>query len=190
MSGSLSLFTRPLAPTRLKSQMWMHLITRLRRLPGVAMGFQRLRRNSVIAVLLAFSLVGLASELGPVSAAFASLTNKSLDGFEVDGNFQYPTSGVTPAGTMDWQNVATVAGSTVQRVDDPFAPASDTIFGQGSKEQSPDGWVFTSGSAPGKDDVTRAYFATDVSSPSKAYLFLGYERLHVSGVGDRSEERR
>lgn len=133
-------------------------------------------RFMVFFSALLLILAGLGS-----TVAFAShtATQTHLGGFEIDGDYLYPHSPAIAGATSDWQTVGDVL-----RVNDAFAPASDSLFTGGSKEQDPDAWVFGTGSVPGKDDLTRLYFASDVVDPTKAFLFLGFERLDVSGNGD------
>lgn len=120
-------------------------------------------------------MTGFMTGLGPFSiAAFANLTNALKDNFEIDGNFIHTST------HLDWDNVGGVA-----RADDPFAPEDDNVFTGGSKENDPAGWKCTTSSAPGKDDITRGYFATDVNPATpKAWIFIAYERLDVQGQGD------
>ncbi len=131
-------------------------------------------------IIMASTLLLVVAGLGS-TAAFASHAGDGtqLGGFEIDGDYLYPHSPAIAGATKDWQTVGDVV-----RVNDAFAPASDSIFTGGSKEQDPDGWVFSSGSVPGKDDLTRLYYASDVVDPTSAFLFLGFERLGVSGNGD------
>lgn len=136
----------------------------------------RARLISIMASTLLLLVAGLGS-----TAAYASHAGDGtqLGGFEIDGDYLYPHAPAIAGATKDWQTVGDVV-----RVDDKFSPSPDSIFTGGSKEQDPDGWVFSSGSVPGKDDLTRLYFASDVASPTRAFLFLGFERLGVSGNGD------
>lgn len=131
-------------------------------------------------IIMAATLLLVVAGLGS-TAAFASHAGDGtqLGGFEIDGDYLYPHSPAIAGATTDWQTVGDVV-----RGNDAFAPASDSNFTGGSKEQDPDGWVYSSGSVPGKDDLTRLYFASDVVDPTKAFLFLGFERLDVSGNGD------
>src|SRR5688572_17149872 len=138
-----------------------------------------MRVRTRLIVLFSTLLLVLAGLGSTVAFATHAGTGTQLGGFEIDGDYLYPRSPAITGATMDWQTVGGVV-----RVDDAFAPATDSIFTGGSKEQDPDGWVFATGSVPGKDDLTRAYVASDVSAPTKAYLFLGFERLDVSGNGD------
>lgn len=133
-------------------------------------------RLMIVASTMLLVVAGVGS-----AAAWASHTasGTQLGGFEIDGDYLYPDSPAIAGATKDWQTVGGVAS-----VNDAFAPASDSIFTGGSKEQDPDGWVFSSGSVPGKDDLTRLYFASDVVDPTRAFLFMGFERLDVSGNGD------
>src|SRR5687767_9814227 len=93
-----------------------------------------------------------------------------LGGFEIDGNLAFDAK---PNATMDWENVP---GRQVI-FDPPEAAGADVIFTNGSKEQEPDGWSFTTGAPPSKADLTRAYVASEYNElPGHSLLWLGFER--------------
>ncbi|HEX9694839.1 MAG TPA: hypothetical protein VGB64_00830 [Actinomycetota bacterium] len=137
----------------------------------------RVYRAFVVSLLLVGVLPSLNS-----NSSFASHTATAghVGGFEIDGDFAFPFVPAITGATKDW---ATIAG-TVSRGDDAFNSATDDVFGGGAKEETPDTWTFTDGpKPPGKDDLTRFYGATSVTA-TDAYLFIGFERLEVEGVGD------
>jgi uncharacterized repeat protein (TIGR01451 family) len=142
-----------------------------------------LRVRTSVAVVLSAGITALTAGLGPVTVAYASHNGAAIiGGFEIDGNFAFDGTTIgSVTATRDWANVGGVT-----RGNDAFSPAPDDIFTGGSKENDPAGWsVNASGSAPGKVDLTRVYYAADVDvSAPKAYLWLGFERLGVQGQGD------
>ncbi|HVL89042.1 MAG TPA: hypothetical protein VM841_02280 [Actinomycetota bacterium] len=137
-------------------------------------------RDRIRLIVTTLTILLVVAALGSTAALASHAGNGTQrGGFEIDGDYLYPHAPPIAGATRDWQTIGEVL-----RVNDAFAPSSDSIFTGGSKEQDPDGWVFSSGSVPGKDDLTRLYFAGDVVDPTKAFLFLAFERLDVSGNGD------
>ncbi|MEO7819506.1 MAG: prealbumin-like fold domain-containing protein, partial [Actinomycetota bacterium] len=133
-----------------------------------------LAASAVLAVIAAVLSNGVAvanhSGLGGV-----------IGGFQVDGNFEFPAPAAL-GGTRDWASVTTT------RIDDKGGDPTDQVFTDGSKENEPDTWAYTTtnlASYPAKTDITRGYFASEVT-PSNAYLWLGFERFASEGQGSAS----
>lgn len=106
-----------------------------------------------------------------------------LGGFEIDGDYDFDGSAIgsgttATVATRDWANVGTVTMSP-----DTFGQAEDSSFKEGSKEREPDNWVIEAHNVPGKDDLTRAYVAADITVVGQ-FLFLSFERMNVEGQGD------
>jgi len=135
----------------------------------------RARRN--VFVLLA---VGVAGAILSAAGAFADHVpgdpGAVVGGFEIDGDLVFPNAAL--AGDSDWDTVADPTVTT-----DPANSDTDDTFGGGSKEEDPTTWTFDESKPQGKADLTRVYFANDVT-PTTAYLWLGFERLAVQGNGD------
>ncbi len=104
-----------------------------------------------------------------------------VGGFEVDGNFKFDH--LDASATRDWQTFSTVPGGALVKPDPGDSKTDDIISG---KEQDTSTWSYSTGKPPGKDDLTRVYFAKDsgTAASPKALLYLDFERLPVSGAGD------
>lgn len=118
---------------------------------------------------------------GAASADHTSGSRAVVGGFGIDGDFLFPSNPALAGETRDWNT------ADVTVIEDEFDGDGDAepddMFGMGSKEQDPDGWSFVEGKPPGKDDITRVFAASEVLEGS-TYLWLGFERLAVSGQGD------
>lgn len=133
-----------------------------------------MRARALLALSVVVSLL-----VGGGAFASHNATPGVVGGFEIDGDFVFPTAPALPNETRDWDNVGGVV-----RADDAFNDGTDDVFGGGSKEQEPNNWTFTAGpKPPGKDDLTRAYFAKDIGA-SGMFMFMGFERLAIQGQGD------
>lgn len=133
------------------------------------------RLLSLLAISTALALVA------PPATASHITPPGVIGGFEVDGNFIFPTAPAIAGETRDWDGVGSVT-----RIDDPGNDPADDVFTDGSKESDPDTWLFTNAAAttyPPKTDITRGYFASDVN-PSNAYAWFGFERFGFDGQGN------
>lgn len=127
----------------------------------------RLRALTVLTAVATLFGSAVWADHGPTGA---------VGDFEVDGNFLNDPGGAS----RDWENVGGVT-----RIDDPGSDPNDDVLTDGSKENDPDTWKYTTQAAalyPPKTDITRGYFASEVT-PSSAFMWLGFERAAADGQG-------
>ena len=133
------------------------------------------RTRAAFAAAVAFLVVLTTT----VAFAAAVGTSGVIGKFEIDGNQAFDH---LAGATWDWENQPTRV--TIYDPPDPNASGADTHFGGGGKEEDTNTWSLSSqgGPLPNKDDLTRAYVASDISGDS--YLWLGFERVNSSGNGN------
>jgi hypothetical protein len=135
------------------------------------------RSRIALLLILAFVMTAPGFAFGTHTGSAAGI----IGGFEIDGNKTFDS---LLGATRDWDNVATSSPWVEYATQtDLFNTQSDTAFSGGDKEAEPDKWDFIEHSAPGKDDLTAGYAAAEVTN-TVAWLWLAFERLPVSGVGD------
>src|SRR3954454_22528197 len=135
----------------------------------------------VSLLLVLFWVPGLIAS--PASANTLATNNKVIGNFEIDGNFYDGTDNTKAltthaAGTADdWVDL--LSGPTATDEINTASASDSTNFGQGSKECSQTGdcdvnqWSLASGTAPGKDDISKVYVKSRLV-PAKTGDLFGY----------------
>jgi len=113
------------------------------------------------AVLVSVALFGVVF----VASSGAALSDSPFEG--ADGNMI-----VDAAGHTDW---ASLSAPQLRTLVDVPSGTSDNSFTQGTHEDDPDVTIATGSVPPNKNDLTRAYAATDQIS-NETFLYLAWER--------------
>ncbi len=125
-------------------------------------------RKAPLVFMLLFTL------LASVSGAFAHPggTTAIIGGFEIEGNLADDSGAGDP---IDWDTPPPNLTSFTD-----VAGSGDNIFGLGSKELEPGGWICKTGSAPGKDDIVAGQVAFRKFG-GKQFVYVNFTRAAVNG---------
>ncbi|MCA1834255.1 MAG: DUF11 domain-containing protein, partial [Actinobacteria bacterium] len=141
--------------------------------------------------LLSLTVILMVVLSGSIAFASHTATSKEIvSGFEIDGDYDFDGysvthNNITVNSQWDWDNIGDNpdASAITSIFDPPLASGPEFIFSNGSKEQQPGKWAFANQKPPSKDDLTRAYLATEFSA-TKSTIWLAFERVDASGAGD------
>ena len=149
----------------------------------------RTRRSIVLiwSALFVFSLLlQYASLASPAKTLANTAGDKTLGGFEIDGNLFSGNSNSTHGD--DWAAGSTGNGLlTAPTIVDPIGNVDTTNFSVGSKEDdAPSSWQGGTGTASPKDDMGNIYVGSQLQplppgANSHLWTFLGVERSTLRG---------